>query len=144
MTPTSLENLKSRMEARLTAAFLDGLLEGMEFALGPVGYLLLPGFKNNIDNFRAKYLFTAGMDVHTSVTFSGGHMSVSPGAIADWDTRVSFSNPSALRDFLLSKDQDILNSILNNEVSVDGNLAMIYKFGFVSRDLMRRIGIGRQ
>jgi hypothetical protein len=45
-----------------------------------------------------------------------------------------------LRDFIFSRDQDILNSILANQVEVDGNLNYIYKFGFMARDLAKRVG----
>jgi hypothetical protein len=45
-----------------------------------------------------------------------------------------------LRAFLLSKNQDILDSVLANTVEVDGNLNYIYKFGFMVRDLIRRLG----
>ncbi|MDH5638691.1 MAG: hypothetical protein OEZ04_09385 [Nitrospinota bacterium] len=139
-----LNEIKTKIEAKLTDAFLDGLMEGMDIAFGPLGDVLLPGFKDNIRGYDARYLFTAGDGVSTSVMFSGGGMRVRRDAIDDWDTRVSFSTPAALREFLLSKDQDILNSILKNEVEVDGNLAMIYRFGFISRDLMGRLGIGQR
>ncbi|MDH5509234.1 MAG: hypothetical protein OEZ32_02650 [Nitrospinota bacterium] len=138
-----LNEIRKRIEAKFTDAFLDGLMEGMDIAFGPVGNVLLPGFKDNIKGYDAKYLFTAGNGVSSSAIFKDGKMSTNSGAIKDWDTRVSFSTPAALRDFLLSKDQDILNSILKNEVAVDGNLAMIYRFGFISRDLMGRLGIGQ-
>ena len=35
---------------------------------------------------------------------------------------VTFANPRALRRFLFSKDQDVLDSLLANEVDVEGNL----------------------
>ena len=44
--------------------------------------------------------------------------------------------------FLFSRDQDILDSLLANDVELDGNLNYIYKFGFMARDLGRRLGVG--
>jgi len=137
----SLDDLRDYLEAKLMDAFLDGLMEGMEIAFSPVGSVILPGFKDNIKGYNARYLFTAGPKVATSAIFSNGGLDVQGKAISDWDTRVSFSTPAALRQFLLSKDQDILDSILKNEVEVDGNLAMIYKFGYISRNLLGRLGI---
>ena len=62
-------------------------------------------------------------------------------ALNQWDVKVTFKNAQALRDFLFSGDQDIVDSLLKNEVEVDGNLNYIYKFGFMARDLEHRLGI---
>ena len=43
---------------------------------------------------------------------------------------------------MFSRDQDILNSLLANDVEVDGNLNYVYKFGFMARDLGHRLGVG--
>jgi len=61
--------------------------------------------------------------------------------IGDWNVRVTFRNAEGLRAFLLSKNQDILDSILRNDVEVDGNLNYIYKLGFMARELTRRLGL---
>jgi hypothetical protein len=63
-------------------------------------------------------------------------------AIDDWDVRITFKDAPALNAFLFSKDQDIINSILANEVSVDGNLNHVYRFGFLARDLAHGLGAG--
>jgi len=55
--------------------------------------------------------------------------------------KVTFSDVKALRGFLFSGNQDILNSLLTNDVSVSGNLNYIYKFGFMVRDLAYRLHI---
>jgi hypothetical protein len=54
--------------------------------------------------------------------------------------RVRFTDGAALRRFLFAEDQDILDSLLANEVELTGNLNYIYKFGFMARDLQRRLG----
>jgi len=56
--------------------------------------------------------------------------------------RVTFKDWTALRDFLFFGDQDILDSLLENKVEVDGNPNYIFKFGFMARDLGRRLGVG--
>ena len=61
--------------------------------------------------------------------------------IDKWNVRITFKDAPALQAFLFSKNQDILDSILKNEVEVDGNLNYINKFGFMARDLMRRFGV---
>jgi hypothetical protein len=100
-------------------------------------------FRKNIENFKGCYVFqTEDGAIKNSATFKNGDMEVFERVREDWDVRVTFKNSGALRAFLFSKNQDILNSILKNEVDVDGNLNYIYKFGFMARDLMRRLGIG--
>jgi hypothetical protein len=54
---------------------------------------------------------------------------------------VTFKDPAALRRFLFSRDQDVLARILANEIAVDGNLNYVYKFGFMVRDLVHRLGV---
>jgi hypothetical protein len=58
-----------------------------------------------------------------------------------WNVRITFKDAPALHAFLFSKNQDILDSLLRNEVEVDGNLNYIHKFGFMARDLIRRLGV---
>ena len=58
-----------------------------------------------------------------------------------WNVKVTFKDAPSLKQFLFSRNQDILDSLLTNTVEVDGNLNYLYKFGFMSRDLMRRLGI---
>ncbi|MDO8093640.1 MAG: hypothetical protein Q6360_09190, partial [Candidatus Brocadiales bacterium] len=89
-----------------------------------------------------KYLFrTADNLVATSVIFDDGDMEVKEDAIDDWNVRITFKDAPALMAFIFSKDQDIINSLLKNEVEVDGNLNYIYKFGFMARDLGKRLGV---
>ena len=102
----------------------------------------MKGYRKNIEGFEGRYLFrTAGELVVSSAVFQGGEMFVKQGSITDWDVRVTFKNVTALREFLFSRDQDILNSLLANEVEIDGNLNYIYKFGFMARDLAHRLGV---
>jgi hypothetical protein len=122
---------------KATDRLLELLLQGMDLA-----FSLSKGYRANIIGFEGKYLFrTAEGLVTTGATFRDGQMEVHAGPIEDWDVRVTFKDPEALRSFLFSRDQDILNSVLKNEVSTDGNQNYIYKFGFMVRDLTRRLGV---
>lgn len=122
----------------LTDKFLELLLKGMD-----LGFCLSKGYRKNIKGFEGQYLFrTADNLVAASATFKDGDMKVHEEAIDDWDVRITFKDAAALRDFIFSKDQDILNSVLKNDVEVDGNLNYVYKFGFMARDLGRRLGVG--
>ncbi len=135
--PGFFEELQRELGGRVTGRFLDVLLAGME-----ASFALSPGYRKNIQDFRGRYVFrTADGLVATSCIFSGGMMTVQQGAIEEWDARVTFEDAEALRGFLFSRDQEILESVLENEVSVDGNLNYIYKFGFMVRDLQHRFDL---
>ena len=69
-------------------------------------------------------------------------MHVHKSAIDKWDVKVTFQDSEALRDYLFSKDLDIIDSIAKNKVEVDGNLNYIYKFGFMANDLLGRLKLG--
>lgn len=130
-------NLKKQLLGRVTDDFLELLLNGMDLT-----FYLSKGFRKNIRKFEGRYLFrTADNTVESSATFRNGDMKVHDKAIEDWDIRITFKDSKALLAYLFSKDQDILNSLLKNEVAVDGNLNYVYKFGFLARDLAHRLGV---
>ncbi len=129
--------LGKQLTGTLTDEFLGLLLRGMDLA-----FHLNKQYRKNIIDFNGRYLFTTGNgSVVASATFAGKNMKYHSKAITDWDIKVTFKNTEALLVFLFSKDQDILNSLLKNEVSVRGNLNLLYKFGFMARDLVHRLRI---
>ncbi len=131
------KRIKDQIYGEVTDEFLELLLKGMDLA-----FFFSGGYRKNIEGFKGRYLFrTADNMVTASAIFQDGDMQVRENGIKDWDVMVTFKNAAALRSFLFSKDQDILNSILANEVEVDGNLNYIYKFGFLAKDLGRRLGV---
>lgn len=137
ITSLCSKSLKEELHGRVTDKFLELLLKGMDLA-----FCLSKGYRKNIKKFEGRYIFkTADNLVAASAIFRDGDMEVLEEAIDDWDVRITFKDAAALRDFIFSKDQDILDSILANDVEVDGNLNYIYKFGFMARDLSRRLGV---
>ncbi|MBI3815744.1 MAG: hypothetical protein HY279_14910 [Nitrospinae bacterium] len=131
------KRLKEELCGELTDKFLELLLGGMDLA-----FTLSSGYRKNIEGFEGRYLFrTVDNLVSASAIFKDGNMHVHEDSIDNWDVKITFKNASALRAFLFSQNQDILNSLLANEVEVDGNLNYIYKFGFMARDLGRRLGV---
>lgn len=131
------KDLTNQIYGRVTDKFLELLLKGMDLA-----FYLSKGYRKNIRDFEARYVFrTLDHLVCVTTNFRDGDMRVHKEAEDDWDARITFKNAAALRSFIFSKDQDILNSLLKNEVEVDGNLNHIYKFGFMARDLAHKLGI---
>jgi hypothetical protein len=129
--------LKEELEGKLTDKFVELLLYGMD-----IGFLLLASYRNNLRHFHGSYVLrTADGKVAASALFADGKMSVRDEAIASPTVTVTFTDPGAFRRFLFSKDQDILQSLMANEVDVEGNLNYIYKFGYMARDLTLRLGI---
>jgi hypothetical protein len=121
----------------VTDGFLELLLAGMDLA-----FVLSRSFRKNIRGFTARYVFEAGDGrVAATADFANGKMHRSDRAKSPWTVRVSFVSTEAFWRFLFSKDQDILNSILKNEVEVEGNVNYLYKFGFMARELQRRLGL---
>lgn len=137
LTRLWLKGLRAELYGRVTDKFLELLLRGMELA-----FYLSKDYRKNIKGFEGRYLFrTADNLVAAAATFSDGDMKVYDEAIDNWDVRITFKDTAALRAFILSRDQDILDSILANDVEVDGNQNYIYKFGFMVRDLGRKLGV---
>ena len=142
------KNLLNQLPGKATDKFLELLLDGMDLA-----FSVLPGYSKNIKDFKGRYLFkTKEIEtesnrpvVDAAVIFKNGKMKVDRKPKDDpdkWDVRVTFKDAAALRDFIFSRDQDILDSLLANDVEVDGNLNYVYKFGFMVRDLGHRFGVG--
>jgi hypothetical protein len=120
-----------------TDKFLELLLRAMDLS-----FCLSRNYRKNIKNFKGRYVFrTADNVVAAAITFANANMKVYDKEIDKWNVRITFKDAPALQAFLFSKNQDILDSILKNEVEVDGNLNYIHKFGFMARDLMRRFGV---
>ncbi len=130
-------SLKKELSGKMTNAFIKLLLKALDTI-----FLLYKDYREkNIKDFRGRYLFRTADDVvSASATFKNGDMELPKKAIKDWDVKITFKDSAALKDFIFSKDQDILDSLLKNEVEVDGNLNYIYKFGFMARDLRHRLG----
>ena len=117
--------------------FMELLLKGLSWA-----FFLCRRFRRNIRGFNARYGFaTADGKVQTTAVFQKGTMKVLDTVADPCTVKVTFSDVNALRGFLFSGNQDILNSLLTNDVSVSGNLNYIYKFGFMVRDLACRLNI---
>lgn len=126
-------------QVRTTATdeFLELLLHSMDLA-----FLLSRSYRmSHLRNFSAKYVFTtADGSAGATARFDRGAMQVDDAPAEDGTVRVRFTDGAALRRFLFAEDQDILDSLLANEVELTGNLNYIYKFGFMARDLQRRLG----
>ncbi|MEE9543643.1 MAG: hypothetical protein V3V95_07660 [Thermodesulfobacteriota bacterium] len=135
--------------------FLDTLLKFMALAFKPnaIADVIFPGlkdFRRNISGFEGSYLFISKDEkICGAAVFEGGKMTAikkvpkSERTIDYWDIIVKFRSSEAFRTFLFSRDQDILNLILTNDVEVEGNLNYLFRFGYFSKDLLYRTRLDR-
>lgn len=135
-----LDDLIDAAQAAIADKSLESLLHAMDLAFElSQWHLILEGYYSNIENFEGKYDFEAGDGVRVGVVFGGGEMTVYHEGVHDWNAKISFISGEALMRFLLSRNHDVLDSVLQNEVQVEGNLNYVYKFGFMAKDLMHRL-----
>ncbi|MEK7404492.1 MAG: hypothetical protein AAB225_05240 [Acidobacteriota bacterium] len=129
--------LAQQFYGQITDQFLELLLRGMDLA-----FALSRDYRRNIEGFRATYVWkTRDGSLACSAVFHDGNMTVDTQARPNPDVLITFKDARALWAFLLSEDQDALDSILANTVEVEGNLNYIYKYGFLARDLSKRLGV---
>ena len=138
ITKICSKGLREELSGKVTDKLLELLLSGMDLA-----FCLSKGYRRNIKDFEGRYLFrTTDNLVAATATFKDGDMEVHEEAIDDWDVRITFKDAATLGAFIFSRDQDILDSLIANDVEVDGNPNYVYKFGFMARDLGRKLGVG--
>ena len=119
------------IESELAEEFLELLLKGMSLFM-----IINKEFRKNIQDFRGRYLFrSSDNQITVAAHFNKNRMKVKEGVIDDTDITVIFKNAAALRNFLLAPKPDILNAILNQDITLDGNLNYLYKFAFMAKRL---------
>lgn len=136
-----VRELDKMLKGKVTDGFLELLLAGMKLWLT----LFYSFRRRNLKGFRATYVFQTKdkTSVSCSVTFNKGRMKWKDGAVKEEerDVTVTFADSSSLFNYLLSPDHDILALVLKNEVEVDGNLNLVYKFMYIARHIVRPLGI---
>lgn len=127
----AMEKLLKGIESDFTEGILEALLEAMSLV-----FIISNSYRKNIENFNGSYLFK-GRDnsFQVSAVFSNGKMIVSKSNIDHPSITIFFKNPSALMNFIFSPKPDILNSMLRQDVTLDGNLNYLYKFAYMANHL---------
>ena len=126
-----MEKLLKGLENEFTEDILKTLLTGMSLV-----FLLSSTYRKNIENFSGRYLFRSKDNAFSvGAVFENGSMNVVDGPVDSPDITIIFKNPAALRSFIFSPKPDILNAILRQDVSVDGNLNYLYKFAYMANHL---------
>lgn len=118
-------------ENKLWDDFLETLLRLMSLS-----FIIDPSFARDIKDFDAGYVFKSkDGKIQMGVRFIDGTMRVSDKAISSPNITIEFADQSVLRDMMFSGDADILNYMLENKISYQGNLNYILKFGYLAKHL---------
>ncbi len=129
--------LEKELAGEMTEEFFKVLLYCMELFL-----LINPDFRRNIEGFQGRYLFNSkDGEVKLAVLYGNNRMTVKEKSLSDTDVTVSFKTYKDLCDFVTSPDPDIINGMLTQALSFDGNLNYLYKFGYMSRHMLSMLGV---
>jgi len=112
-------------------------------------FFLDKDYRENIKNFKGKYLFRTAKDIDPSLKqitvhaiFNNGKMKVDDKPINNADVTLTFKNAEALRGYVLSRKPDILNSLLKQDVIITGNLNYLFKFAYMAKHLQMMFTVG--
>lgn len=123
------------LESELVEDFLNILLKlmGLMFCIDK-------SFRRNIENFDARYVFKdKSGEIAVSALFKNSKMKVKKKEVDKTNVTIIFKDQRALMNFLLSPKPDILNAVLNQDVSYKGNLNYISKFAFMATHLVSMV-----
>ena len=126
-----LQMIKTCVESGLLDKFLETLLNAMSLF-----FLLDWDYQRNIKNFNGRYVFKSrDGSIVTSAIFADGIMEVLDHEIDDSDITITFKDGKTLMEFLFDRNPDVINSILNNEITYEGNLTYMFKFAYMAKHL---------
>ena len=129
--------LNRRLKNEKTDNLLPLLLRVMDLFL-----CLFRDFHKNIENFEGQYfLATREGSFKSGVIFGDGYMKIPEGDMPFPDVKITFEDPKSLLHFILSRNQDILELVLNNRIEINGNVNLALKFWFMVRELKQRLGL---
>ena len=125
------QKLIRSIESEMAEDFLGLLLKVMGIA-----FIFFKDFRKNIIDFNGKYFFKSRDNgITVSAIFANGKMKVQETIPFEPDITVIFKNAKTLRDFLLAPKQDILGSMLRQDITINGNLNYLYKFAYMAKHL---------
>ena len=139
------ENEVKKFLDTLVAETAEDILEGL-FLLMKTRFLIDPiiigsDYLHNLDNFDARYLFRSKSgDIGKLVEFRDGQMQWENSLSQDVKATLEFNDGQALVNYLFNyvvlKDRNFLQSMLNNEIRASGNLNYLYKFLFMANHML--------
>lgn len=135
------EPLVKKSDQLAATAYVDVILRTMSlyFRLSPTFRRQLKDTKTGRYRyvFEARFLFRTRDDsVVLHAIFADGQMRLGHGRITNPDLTFTFKNPAAMRRlFSPTRPADPLTMMLENQLSVEGNLMYLAKFGHLSKEM---------
>ncbi|MCD4742982.1 MAG: hypothetical protein K8R67_10960 [Desulfobacteraceae bacterium] len=144
-----LKSLKIDIETEVAGETLDNLLFLLLKAMGLL-FLINKDYRKNIKDFTGTYVICS-MDkkIDVSAIFKKipvfftkiDGMEVKDSIVDNATTTVTFKDGKAMADFLLSGNTDVIAGMLNNQLSVSGNLNYLFKFVYLLWLIPELLGI---
>lgn len=132
-----------------TGKALDNLLFLLLKAMGLL-FLVDKGYRKNIKDFTATYVICSrDRKIDVSVIFKKidlfftqqDGMEVTDSIVENPTTTVTFKDGKAMAEFLLSCNPDVIAGMLDNQLSVSGNLNYLFKFVYLLWLIPELLGI---
>ncbi len=144
-----LKGLKVDIETAATGEVMDKLLFLLLKAMGLL-FLTNKEYRKNIKDFTGSYVICSrDKKIDVSAIFKKipvfftqkDGMEVRDTIVDDATTTVTFKDGKAMGDFLLSGNTDVIAGMLNNQLSVSGNLNYLFKFVYLLWLIPELLGI---
>ena len=145
----SLAKLKEEIEAEIAGGVMDKLLFLLLNAMSLL-FVINKEFRKNIKDFKGSYVIRSeDKTIDVSAVFKKVRvllneidgMEVKDHAIENPTIQVTFKNGKAMADFLLSGKPDVIVGMLDNQLSVSGNLNYLFKFVYMVLLIPELLGI---
>ncbi len=149
LVETRLKELKTKIETHAAGEVLDKVLFGLLEAMGLL-FLFNKEYRKNIKDFNASYVICSeDGKIDVTAVFKKvpflltriDGMEVMDTAVPDPTTAVTFKDGKAMADFLLSGNTDVIEGLLDNQMSVSGNLNYLFKFIYLIWLIPELLGI---
>jgi hypothetical protein len=131
--------IKQEIENSIIDGALDKVLYLVLNAMSLL-FLLDRNYRRNIKDFKGSYVIQSDDGkIDVSAIFGKKRllfskidaMTVKDSEVENPVSKVSFKNGKSMTDFLLSGNPDVLKGMLNNQLSVSGNLNYLFKFVYM-------------
>ncbi len=144
-----LQNLKVDIETQAAGQAMDKLLFVLLNAMGLL-FLTNREYRKNIKDFTGSIVICSeDKTIDVSAVFKKIHvfftkkdgMEVKDTIVDNPTTTVTFRDGKAMADFLLAGSPDVIEGMLNNQLSVSGNLNYLFKFVYLLWLIPELLGI---
>lgn len=143
LTGHTAKYIKSHLEAQLQSCMKGKNIEKgflLVLELLSLSFLLNKNFRKNIANFTADYVFTdKAQDFYVRASFKNEKMHVTRKKLDNPTFALIFKDTASFFKLITSKEPDLLNAMLNQDIEFTGNINYINKFAYMGQHLVLSI-----